>query len=151
MTWHTPPNKYGDDPKGVRPNYVYRCYATHGVLLYVGCSVSPVKRVESHRANAWWGDRIETVRNTVFPYREYALDVERQAIWSERPICNVKGRWIIADPRADWTLEEYRLLRHAVIQTANGVYGVETNKLLFRIDAEVGERFGVALINERVA
>lgn len=144
MKRHTPPSRYSREP--LRPAYVYRCYDADGVLLYVGCSSNPTKRVEDHRANAWWGQRIATVRNTVFPYNEYALDMEREAIWTERPICNVKGRWYVSDAREDWTIEEYRLLRHAVVMTARGVIGTSTTRLLNRIDSEVKARFGVTLL-----
>lgn len=87
------------------PNYVYRCYDSVGRLIYVGCTVEPVRRVQSHRKNAWWGDQIARVRYTVFPDRNYALAKEREAIALEQPRWNVKGRWPYRN--GAWTEQDY--------------------------------------------
>lgn len=134
---------------GVRrdvPHYLYRCYDADDRLLYIGCSNGPLARVESHRESAWWGDRIARVRFTVFPDREYALSKEREAIYLERPICNVRSRWHKDDPREDWTLEDYRTYMTAVVRSANGIEGTGTGALVRRINAEVSDRFGVSLL-----
>lgn len=132
---------------GPRPNFVYRCYDAAGVLLYVGCSVEPVTRVSSHRINSWWGDRLHSVRYTVFPTREKALEVERRTIFTERPVCNVKGRFLVGDAREDWTLEDYRVIKTAAVAAANGfLHTPMTARLLASIDSEVEARFGVTLL-----
>lgn len=131
-------------PEALRPHYVYRCFDAEGRLLYVGCTVNPKDRIAQHRDTAWWGDRIASARMTVFPHRDYALAKEREAIFAERPVCNVKGRWHRHDPREDWTLDDYLTLRSAVVAAANGIVGAGTTRLLARIDREVAERFEVA-------
>lgn len=127
------------------PHYVYRCYDDSSDLLYVGCTVEPVRRVIAHKAHAWWGDRIASVRYTVFPNSDKAHEVERQAIYLERPACNVKSRWRQGDRRADWTLADYQTYRTAVVSTSV-VCGPATTRLLRSIDAEVAERFGVTVL-----
>jgi hypothetical protein len=72
------------------PHYVYRCYDAAGDLLYIGCTNSPVYRIKGHRTSSPWGDRIHTVRYTVFPDRRKGLDVERAAIWHENPRHNIR-------------------------------------------------------------
>lgn len=138
-------------PGDERPHFVYRCYDSNGVLLYVGCSVTPVYRIDSHRENSWWGDRIDSVRFTVFPDRDYALSKEREAIWAERPVCNVKGRWYRRDPRHDWLADDYVTLHAAVVAAARGLYGTRTRALLQEIESELKSRFGVSLLGRRSA
>lgn len=72
------------------PHWVYRIYDTEGVLLYIGCTNSPVSRISGHRHSQTWGDQIAHVRYTVFPNRRKALDVERAAIWYENPLHNIR-------------------------------------------------------------
>lgn len=133
------------------PTYVYRCYDAEGALLYIGCSNNPVARVMGHRDSSWWGGRIARVRNTVYPDRDTALAREKTAIYSERPACNVTSRWYKHDPRPDWTLEDYRTYREAVVRSSNGFFGTGTARLLRAIEAEAQLRFGVSLREERVA
>jgi predicted GIY-YIG superfamily endonuclease len=32
------------------PHYLYRCYDDTGLLVYIGCSSDPARRMEQHRA-----------------------------------------------------------------------------------------------------
>lgn len=130
------------------PHFVYRCYDRDGRLLYVGCTNNPVYRLQSHAANSWWGSKIHSTRLIVFPNRDKALSVERLAIWSEMPRCNIKGRWWIGDDRADWSAQDYLDLDHAVrrsVDSTHGIYGVNTRRLLANIADELRERHGVAI------
>lgn len=125
-----------------RPHFVYRCYDADGVLLYVGCSVNPTARVEQHRATAWWGDRIASVRNLVFPTRRDALARERDAIYTERPRCNVKNRWYSQDPRRDWTEWDYLHFELALRNGADLIHGDRSRALVDAVVAERHNRFG---------
>lgn len=129
------------------PHFVYRCYDSTGRLLYVGCTNSVAQRLQTHEAGSWWWPEVATIRNLLFPNREKALEMEREAIWNERPRCNVKGRWYRADPREDWTATEYVEFHGTVLKTAT-VIGVNTAKLLTAIEAEVGKRHGVSIPRE---
>lgn len=127
-----------------RPHFVYRCYDANDALLYVGCSVAPVVRVRGHIETAWWGSEVERVRHTVFPSRDKALEIERRAIYTERPRCNVRGRWYKRDPRTDWTEQDYRDYRTAIIRTSNGRIGdLATRRLLNDVTSEAFDRFGI--------
>lgn len=129
-----------------RSHFVYRCYDATDRLLYVGCSVSPVIRIDTHR-DSWWGGRIERVRYTVFPDRDYALAMERIAIHAEMPLCNVKGRWYKRDPRDHWVAQDYLDFHHAVLSAAS-VLGVYTSKLLGQVESELLARFGVTPVTK---
>lgn len=130
------------------PNYVYRCYDAAGRLIYVGCTNNPVLRLASHK-KAWWGDQLHTTRLIVFPNRRHALNRETDAIRTEKPRWNVKGKW--ASRSDDWTVEDYVDFRTAVHKAANGIYGPSTNRTLANIDAELTERFAVTAITGRQA
>ncbi|AER47605.1 endonuclease [Mycobacterium phage DS6A] len=70
---------------------VYRVYNAAGALLYVGSTIDCAARMYQHARGAdWWADaaRIEL---THCPTREGMFDVERYAIWTERPIHNRTG------------------------------------------------------------
>lgn len=138
----------GPKKVGVRedvPHFVYRCYDASDRLLYIGCSNGPLHRVKAHRETAWWGDRIARVRFTVFPDRRKALSIEREAIWAEQPLCNVKGRWQGWDDRAAWTAQDYLDYHNTILRTAHGCipgYG-STGELLQKVERELADRFGV--------
>ena len=68
---------------------LYRFYGTDGELLYVGITMNPAARWESHRKQKpWWAEVVGmTVERCVD--REAALLAEREAIIRERPAYNV--------------------------------------------------------------
>lgn len=71
------------------PHYVYRCFDARGRLLYVGCTYNPPARMKQHRAEKReWITKVASTRLTVWPDRRKALDMERLAIETERPIHN---------------------------------------------------------------
>lgn len=127
------------------PHYVYRCYDIDGRLIYIGCTNNPRSRFQLHESGSWWWQFVASQRCTVFPDREKALQVERDAIYDERPRCNVKGRWYFRDPRADWTALDYAEFHETVVRSASPVYGTNTSRMLETIEAEVKDRFGVVI------
>lgn len=72
-----------------RPADLYRHFDADGRLLYVGISLSTVARLTQHRASSHWFQKIARVEIEKHPSRRAALEAEKQAILSERPICNV--------------------------------------------------------------
>lgn len=136
-------------PGSLRPHYVYRCYDEADRLIYVGCTVTPPLRMQSHKMTSWWWPQVSYVRNLVFSDRDTALAKERQAIQREMPLCNVKGRWLKDDPRVLWSAQDYLDFRRAIVQaveTTHGVYGTLTRSLLAQVDAELAERHGVVAL-----
>lgn len=125
------------------PHYVYRCYDEDGRLIYVGCTVDPVGRLAHHRANAWWGHQISTVRNIVFPNKDYALTREREAIGEERPRWNVRGRW---NHRGLWSAGDYEDYYTAVVMYAGG--SAYNASHLERVKNEARQRYGLTLGEE---
>ena len=76
------------------PTELYRYFAAkgpphHGRLLYVGISLSALKRALSHRNDSEW--MTDAARMTIerFPTREAAALAEIEAIQTERPVFNV--------------------------------------------------------------
>lgn len=132
------PRGYHPTPRA-RVHFVYRCYDTAGDLIYVGCSVNPVARVEGHRLNSWWGNQIATVRNLVFPNGDVALYQERKAIYEEKPKHNIKNRWYKLDTRAHWTVDDYDHFAEAIRR--GGIHGGRTGVLLADVLAERDARF----------
>lgn len=67
---------------------VYRHFDADGQLLYIGCSINPLQRLESHKQQSDWFDSIATV--TIENYRTHseALAIEASAILGEQPLYN---------------------------------------------------------------
>lgn len=70
--------------------YLYRHYDKAGLLLYVGISLSAVKRLAQHRAASNWFPQIAKVTIEAFDTRADALVAERVAIDRECPVYNVQ-------------------------------------------------------------
>lgn len=71
---------------------LYRHYDAADVLLYVGISLSAIRRMGQHRYESRWFNRVATIRVEHFQTREAAQAAERTAISSEAPLFNVKMR-----------------------------------------------------------
>lgn len=130
------------DPKANRPHYVYRCYDADDRLIYVGCTVAPVNRMTTHKVASWWFEQTVRIRYVVFPTRQYALRMERQAIANERPRWNVKGRW---PNRALWEEGDYADYWFAATQAAATPITAHTQKHLSHVAAEAKRRYGIDL------
>ncbi len=67
---------------------IYRHYDRDGVLLYVGLSLNPIKRLGQHRVHSLWFYSITRVEIEWAKNREAAADEERRAVRAERPLFN---------------------------------------------------------------
>lgn len=67
---------------------LYRHWDAGGKLLYVGISLSSVGRLAQHRTQACWARSIAKVTIQRFGSVDQALEAERQAIRTERPVHN---------------------------------------------------------------
>jgi predicted GIY-YIG superfamily endonuclease len=82
-----------------KPHILYRFYDRTNVLLYVGITVNLGERMQQHAGSKdWWlhVDRSAT-RIEYFDTRSAALDAERDAIKSEKPLHNDQHNEWIAD------------------------------------------------------
>jgi len=85
-----------DGTTGVNPSAtleretdLYRFYDAGGRLLYVGISLSALKRAAEHRGDKdWWSD-VARMDVTHYPTRTEAAAAERSAIIAEGPLHNV--------------------------------------------------------------
>lgn len=68
--------------------YLYRHYDPAGDLLYVGITLSPLRRHEKHFAGAGWRHLIVRILIEPFASREQALQAEDRAIREEFPRFN---------------------------------------------------------------
>ncbi len=71
------------------PCSLYRHFSADGALLYVGVSLSALRRLGQHADNAHWFSRIARVEIQHFATRAEALAAERAAILSENPAHNL--------------------------------------------------------------
>ena len=69
---------------------LYRHYNTTGVLLYVGISISAIRRLSQHSNQARWFNQIAMIKIEKFETREEAQFAEKQAIQNEAPLFNIK-------------------------------------------------------------
>lgn len=67
---------------------LYRHYDVDGVLLYVGTSRDPVKRLVGHEGRSPWADDIATITIESVDSDEDAHEAEATAIERERPAYN---------------------------------------------------------------
>lgn len=68
---------------------VYRIFDHANTLLYVGISNRVDARIEQHRKDKEWFWRVDRITTVNYPDRATALEVEKAAIISEKPIYNV--------------------------------------------------------------
>lgn len=69
---------------------LYRYFAEDQTLLYVGISKSAWDRHRQHQQNAEWYDQQVTMTRVPYPTRKDALDAEKEAIKSEKPLFNIQ-------------------------------------------------------------
>lgn len=119
-----------------QPHWVYRHYDASDRLIYVGCSGAPKTRNEQHRATTWWFDQVARSRYTVYPNREYALEMERQAIAAENPKWNIRHR-----DRALWDADDYRDFYFLISQN-----GANTRRM-DKVRDEAQRRYGIDLMD----
>lgn len=67
---------------------LYRCFDRSNVLLYVGISSHPDRRLAQHLASAPWAGRFDRLDVEWFDSRQKALSGERRAIHEEGPEFN---------------------------------------------------------------
>ena len=69
---------------------LYRHYNTTGILLYVGISISAIKRLSEHAVQSRWFNQIAVIKIEKFETRKEAQLAEKQAIEQESPLFNIK-------------------------------------------------------------
>ena len=72
----------------------YRHFDADEQLLYIGVSLSGIKRLSEHSQNAHWFNSITDVTIESFTSRNEALSAEKKAIKIEKPLHNVVGNTI---------------------------------------------------------
>jgi predicted GIY-YIG superfamily endonuclease len=68
---------------------LYRHYDKSNNLLYVGISLSHLQRLGQHSTNSHWFTKISNVTVKHFDTRQEAIEAERNAIRSEKPLHNI--------------------------------------------------------------
>jgi predicted GIY-YIG superfamily endonuclease len=72
--------------------HLYRHFDKEGQLLYIGISLSTIKRLSQHAAGSIWFDQIAKVTIEHFETREEVLKAEHVAISTENPLHNINKR-----------------------------------------------------------
>lgn len=70
-------------------HHLYRHFDADGNLLYVGVSISSLRRLSQHKLNSHWFDKIANVTIQKFSSRFAALTAETNAIREEKPLYNI--------------------------------------------------------------
>jgi excinuclease UvrABC nuclease subunit len=73
-----------------RPCVLYRHFDADGTLLYVGISVSVLRRLAQHVRGSHWTDKIASITIERFASEREAAKAEEAAIRSEKPLHNVR-------------------------------------------------------------
>ena len=86
-------------PRTIRPDHylrvrerthvLYRCYARHKVLLYVGITNHPEERLAQHRADKPWWKYVDHITLQNYPSRKHLIEAEAVAIREENPTFNI--------------------------------------------------------------
>ena len=71
---------------------LYRHFASNGVLLYVGISLSAINRLSAHVGRSNWAKDIARVEVVWYETRDKALKAELSAIQIEGPQHNIVGK-----------------------------------------------------------
>lgn len=75
--------------RNIKPGgYLYRHFHANGDLLYVGQSLSPIRRQRDHAKSASWRHLICWIVIEPFETREDAMAAEEMAVWEEFPKFN---------------------------------------------------------------
>lgn len=69
---------------------LYRAYSHEGVLLYIGISLSVFARLSGHSKTANWFSSLAHIKVQHFATRRGAMEAEKKAISTERPLYNVQ-------------------------------------------------------------
>lgn len=67
---------------------LYRHFGSSGELLYVGISISALRRITEHRGTSSWFSSVVKIELERFETRDIALQAERVAISAENPLFN---------------------------------------------------------------
>lgn len=70
--------------------HLYRHFDMEGRLLYVGISISAMKRLGQHKVHSHWFQQIASMTIESFDTRAAAIDAETRAIMTEKPLHNIK-------------------------------------------------------------
>ena len=89
---------------------LYRYFDAEGRLLYVGVSLSAIQRQMAHEASSPWYRSHASMTTEWFATRSEALEAERMAIITEKPIYNVVHR----DEPLEATREQRNLTRSQI-------------------------------------
>jgi predicted GIY-YIG superfamily endonuclease len=68
--------------------YLYRCFDRYGVLLYVGITDDPDRRMQDHAVEKFWWNDVATKTHMAFKTREQALWAEWAVISTCHPLHN---------------------------------------------------------------
>lgn len=70
---------------------VYRFFDGNGVLLYVGITVNPSRRICQHKTRAVWFDEVSVITIQKIGDIDLCRKAEKHAIKKEHPKYNIKG------------------------------------------------------------
>jgi hypothetical protein len=103
IAWRDARKKDGREllEEGSRFTALYRHFNKEGRLLYVGVSLTAIKRLVEHRNGCAWYRQIARIEVEWFDTRDEALAAEAEAIRTEKPRYNSHSGQKVSNARID--------------------------------------------------
>lgn len=101
---------------------LYRYFDADDVLLYVGISLTSVRRMSEHRSKSYWYSKAVKITIERFETRIAAFDAEATAILREKPLHNKAGKYTKSTFRDIYPCEtDDTIARSTEVATSLGV------------------------------
>ena len=129
--------------------HLYRHFDKTGALLYVGISLSTVKRLSEHKQGSHWYRDIVRVEIEHYETREEAIAAEIAAIRAENPLHNIQRHLEVLKPTAmvaksDQSIVVFKAMYS--LSDAAGTLDISHNMLLRLID---DKKIGFVIVGHR--
>ena len=128
---------------------LYRHFDKDNKLLYVGISVDALDRLQSHRSQAFWFDKIRKITIEDYSTRKEALKAEREAAEKESPIYNISltDKCKIRHERLSATLNQQPTDEDSLRKILNKFWTIESYKNNFRITYGLSNKRSIVVEN----
>lgn len=139
------------------PTQLYRHFNAENELLYVGISINAPNRQSQHKHASRWFKEVTRIEIESYEYREQALQIERNAIETEKPKYNIQHQ--VEEPRVkDYSVtienSETELVHHIVshrplynVTDAASILNLKRKDIL---DLICGQLIGSVTIGENI-
>lgn len=118
---------------------LYRFFNDKDELLYIGCSIQALVRIESHNKKPWFKESAK-VTFTHYENKELALEHEKKAIEDEEPRYNITAAKNKDKPRVEIYKHVLRIISFEWISFEAQAHDYYWNTLKLMMDAGIVEK-----------